>query len=90
MTQSGSDQPTPTGIKAKAKRLAAPVVNKARQEIVRAAADDQATLRAEVAELRAELSRQRAEHAAEIAALHEELAALAANPPGNGSRRRGG
>ena len=72
-----------TGIKAKARRLAAPVVAKAREEIVRAAADDQVTLRAEVAELRDELTRQRAEHAAEIAALHEELAAL--SPP---ARRR--
>ena len=77
------DDAGPTGIKAKARRLAAPVVAKAREEIVRAAADDQVTLRAEVAELRDELRRQRAEHAAEIAALHEELSALA--PP---SRRR--
>ena len=73
----------PGGIKARARRLAAPVVAKARDEIVRAAADDQVTLRAEVAELRDELARQRAEHRAEIAALHEELAALA--PP---NRRR--
>lgn len=71
-----TDPETP-GIKARARRLAAPVVNKARQEIVRAAADDQNSLRAEVAELREELARQRAEHQAELAAVHEELAALA-------------
>ncbi|WP_426573395.1 hypothetical protein [Aquihabitans sp. McL0605] len=70
------------GIKARAKRLAAPVVAKARQEVVRATGDDLLTMRAELAELRADLARQRAEHAAEIAALHEELAGL------NSNRRR--
>ena len=76
MTPPESDDPGAAGIKARARRLAAPVVAKARQEVVRATADDQLNLRAELAELRAELARQRAEHAAEIAALHEELAAL--------------
>jgi hypothetical protein len=65
------------GLKARARRLAAPVVAKARNEVVKATADDQLALRAEVAELRAELVRQRAEHQAELAAIHEELAALA-------------
>ena len=77
--------PTASGIKARAKRFAAPVVAKARQEVVKATADDQLSLRAEVAELRAELARQRAEHQADIAALQEELsgliAAAASNPP---------
>ncbi|MCB0964368.1 MAG: hypothetical protein KDA98_13900, partial [Acidimicrobiales bacterium] len=59
-----SDDAGPSGIKARARRLAAPVVAKARQEVVRATADDQVTLRAELAELRDELARQRAEHAA--------------------------
>ncbi len=69
--------PTATpGLKARAKRLAAPVVAKARHEVVKATADDQLALRAEVAELRAELVRQRAEHQAELAAIHEELNAL--------------
>ena len=66
----------PTGLKARAKRLAAPVVAKARAELVRAAETEHAELRAELDELRADLRRQRAEHAAELAALHEELAAL--------------
>lgn len=64
------------GIKERAKRLAAPVVAKARNEVVKATADDQLALRAEVADLRAELVRQRAEHQAELAAIHEELANL--------------
>jgi F0F1-type ATP synthase membrane subunit b/b' len=73
------DQPVPnTGLKAKARRVAAPVMAKARQEIVRAAADDQQALRAEVAELRTDLARQAASHAAEIAALREEVAGLVA------------
>lgn len=76
---SAPDQPVPsTGLKAKARRVAAPVVAKARQEIVRAAADDQQALRAEVAALRMELTRQAASHAAEIAALREEVAGLVA------------
>jgi hypothetical protein len=66
------------GLKARAKRLAAPVVAKAREEVVRVTADDQLVLRAELAELRAELARQRAEHQAELAAIHEELAGLVA------------
>lgn len=70
----------PAGFKAKARKLAEPAVARVRQELVRAAADDQAGVRAELAELRAELARQRGEHAAEIAALHEELAALAERP----------
>lgn len=81
MTSEDLDPAAPSGIKARARRLAAPVVAKARQEVVRATADDQLTLRAEVAELRAELARQRAEHQAEIAAIHEELAGLAAAAP---------
>ena len=85
MTAPDADDAEPAGIKARARRLAAPVVAKARQEVVRATADDQAVLRAELAELRAELARQRAEHAAEIAALHEELAGLA--PPAPACRR---
>lgn len=64
------------GLKARAKRMAAPVVAKAREEVVRVTADDQLALRAELAELRAELARQRAEHQAELAAIHEELAGL--------------
>lgn len=80
-------EPPPTGLKAKARRMAAPVVAKARQEIVRAAADDQANLRAEVAELRAELTRQRAEHAAAMAAINEELAGLQALQAPGAKRR---
>ena len=80
MTPPEPDDAGPSGIKARARRLAAPVVAKARQEVVRATADDQLNLRAELADLRAELARGSApEHAAEIAALHEELAGLA--PP---------
>lgn len=68
--------PEPSGLKAKARRLAEPVVARARHELVRAAADDQQALRAEVTELRAELVRQRAEHQAALAAINEELDAL--------------
>lgn len=77
-----ADQPLSgvPGLKARAKRLAAPVVAKAREEVIRVTADDQLALRAELAELRAELARQRAEHQAELAAIGEELAALAAAP----------
>jgi len=78
VTTSDTPPSEPGGIKARARRLAAPVVAKARQEIHRAASDDQQALRAEVDELRAELARQRAEHAAAIAALNEELAGLVA------------
>ena len=81
MTTPEPGPPASEGLKARAKRLAAPVVAKARHEVVRATADDQLALRAELAELRAELVRQRAEHQAEIAAIHEELAALASAPP---------
>ena len=88
MTSADEDPAAPSGIKARAKRLAAPVVAKARQEVVRATADDQLTLRAEVAELRAELARQRAEHQAEIAALHEELSGLAAAAPAPATGKR--
>lgn len=77
MSTSDPTASEPVGLKAKARKLAEPAVARVRQELVRAAADDQAGLRAEVAELRAELARQRAEHAAEIAAIHEELAGLA-------------
>ena len=66
------------------------MVAKARHEVVKATADDQISLRAEVAELRAELARQRAEHQADIAALQEELSGLAAAPspaPPTGKRR---
>ena len=92
MTEPEPTDEAPSGIKARARRLAAPVVAKARQEVVKATADDQLSLRAEVAELRAELLRQRAEHQSEIAALHEELAGLAAATlakptPANGKRR---
>lgn len=76
MTPPG-DEPTPT-LKARAKRLAAPVVARAREEVVKATAGDLVALRAEVAELRADLVRQRAEHQAELAALHEELDGLMA------------
>ena len=78
MTTSASDPSGAPGLKARAKRLVAPVVAKARQEVVNATAHDQLALRAEVAELRTELARQRAEHQAELAAVHEELAALTA------------
>lgn len=78
MTTPDQDPRAGAGLKAKAKRLAAPVVAKAREEVVRATADDQLALRAEVAELRAELVRQRAEHQAELAAIHEELSGLVA------------
>ena len=76
MTTPAPDDAAPSGIKARARRLAAPVVAKARQEVVKATADDYVSLRAEVAELRAELTRQRAEHAAELAAVNEEIAGL--------------
>jgi hypothetical protein len=84
----GSGAPAPpaldaTGsLRARARRLAAPMVARARHELARAAADDQAALRAEVAELRGELARVRAEHAAATAALYEELASLAARLDG--------
>jgi hypothetical protein len=78
VTTPDQDPRAGAGLKARAKRLAAPVVAKARDEVVRATADDQLALRAEVAELRAELARQRAEHQAELAAIHEELAGLSA------------
>lgn len=61
-------------VKDRARELVAPVRAKLRAEVVRAASDDVAALRAEVAELREELARQQAEHAAAIAALNEELA----------------
>lgn len=73
-----ASEPAPAGLKARARRLAAPVVAKAREEMVRAAADDRDAVRAELAELRVELARQRAEHAAAIAALNEEIAGLVA------------
>lgn len=65
-------------LRARARRLARPLVDRARHELAHAAAIDQAALRTEVAELRAELARARAEHAAVTAALYEELAALTA------------
>jgi hypothetical protein len=61
--------------KQRAQQLVAPLRARVREEIARAASDDVAALRAEVAELRSELERQRAEHAAALAALQEELAA---------------
>ncbi|MFN8017730.1 MAG: hypothetical protein U0P45_06370 [Acidimicrobiales bacterium] len=88
MTTPETPAPEAAGIKARARRLAAPVVNKARQEIVRAAADDQSSLRAEVAELRDELARQRAEHQAELAGLQEELAAVREELAAQASHKR--
>ena len=70
----GQEPEAPATLKAKARKLAEPVLARARTEMARAANDDVAALRAEVVELREELERQRAEHAAAIAALHEELA----------------
>ena len=55
------------------RRLAAPLVDRARAELARAAAHENAALRAEVADVRAELVRTRTTQAAELAALHEEL-----------------
>jgi len=78
VTRADQDPTSAPSLKARAKRLAAPVVAKAREEVVKATADDQLALRAEVAELRAELVRQRAEHEADLAAVNEELHALAA------------
>jgi len=78
VTPSASESSGASSLKARAKHLAAPLVARARQEVVNATAHDQLALRAEVAELRTELARQRAEHQAELAAVHEELAALTA------------
>jgi hypothetical protein len=59
--------------RAVAARLAAPVVACARQELARAAAHEQAELRADLRDLRAELDRTRTAHAAQLAALHEQV-----------------
>lgn len=56
-----------------AERLAAPLVDRARHELARAAQHEQAALHAEIDELRADLDRTRTAHAAEIAVLHEQL-----------------
>jgi len=69
------DVPNPSTWKAKAKKLAAPVVDRARHEMMRVAGTEIEALRTEIAQLRDELDRQRAEHSAAIAALSEELAA---------------
>ncbi len=59
--------------RALARRLAAPMVERARAELALGAAGQQAVLQAEVDELRRELVRTRTAHAAELAVLHEEL-----------------
>ncbi|QXC62816.1 hypothetical protein KSP35_08575 [Aquihabitans sp. G128] len=59
--------------RALAGRVAAPLVERARQELARAAEHEQAALHAELHALRAELDRTRTTHAAELAALHEQL-----------------
>lgn len=76
------DPAPPAGWKAKARAAAAPVVARAREEVVRATASDVVALRGELAEVREELERQRAEHAAAIAALQEELSGLRASREG--------
>lgn len=70
-----ASQPTSVGGRARAvaRRLASPLVERARAELALAAEREQAALHAEVAELRQELVRTRTAHAAELAALHEEL-----------------
>jgi hypothetical protein len=62
-------------LKARARQAATPIIDKVRHELATAAEQEQAELRAEVAELKELVLRTRAEHAAELAALHEELAA---------------
>lgn len=68
------DLPTLSGrARALGERLAAPLVERARAELARAARLEQAALHAEIDDLRAELDRTRTTHAAEIAVLHEQL-----------------
>lgn len=74
---SGSVEPkwSVPALKARAREAVDPLVDRVRHELVTATEQDQAELRAEVAELKDLILRTRAEHAAELAALHEELAA---------------
>ena len=70
-----SSGPLTVGARARGvgRRLAAPVLKRARAELALAARHEQASLRAEVDELRGELARTRTSQAAELAALHEEM-----------------
>jgi hypothetical protein len=74
--QPGDGKWSAATLKARARQAATPIIDKVRHELATAAEQEQAELRAEVAELKDLIVRTRSEHAAELAALHEELAAV--------------